>query len=287
MSVKRGLGRGLDTLFLNNDIDNSSSESKQLVSISKIEPNKNQPRKVFDENMLLELSQSIQLHGLIQPIVVRPLPNGFYQIIAGERRWRASKLAGLKEIEVIIKNFDDEQTYQIAMIENLQREDLNPIEEANGYKSLIERFNMTQDEVSKILSKPRSHIANSLRLLNLPDETIELISNSKISKGHGKVLLSLDDEKLILKLSKEIVEKNLSVRQLENIIKTLNSKLNYNAKDNVFNKNSFFTETEILLSDILSTNVKIKESKNKKYLEIEFFSESELEFILNKLSDKS
>lgn len=275
MATKRGLGRGLDALFLDNDIQ---TKKEEIVNVSQIEPNKDQPRKHFDNENLTELAESIKEYGLIQPILVRPLTSGNYQIVAGERRWRASRMAGITEVPVIVKELNDSDVMKIALVENLQRQDLNPIEEALGYKSLMEEFSLTQDEVSKSVGKARTVITNSLRLLNLPDETLQLIAVGDISKGHGKVLLSIIDKDYIVEFSRLIVEKQLSVRQLEQIIKNHSRSDTKNEKDKRIKP--FYIEAEISLKENLGTDVRIKKSKNKHTLEIDFFSDDDLNNIL-------
>ena len=222
--MAKGLGRGLGALIKENSIieDVVATAPNGLVSELKIvdvEPNKEQPRKEFDEEALESLCESIKEHGVIQPILVIKSNGGFYKIIAGERRWRAAKMAGLKKIPAIIKEYDDVKAYEVSLIENLQREDLNPIEESLGYKKLIDEFALTQEQIAKRVSKSRSAIANSLRLLTLPDEVVRLIEDKKISTGHAKVLLSASDKKFIVETAKLVVEKQISVRELEKIIK--------------------------------------------------------------------
>ena len=218
---KNGLGKGLDALF----IDNSTEDVKSAVklNINDIEPNRDQPRKHFDEAALSELADSIALHGVIQPLLVRPISDGGYQLIAGERRWRASRLAGLTEVPVVIREMTDSEAMELALIENLQREDLNPIEEAEGYKLLMDTYSLTQSEAAERVGKSRPAVANAMRLLSLPKEVLDLIKEGRISSGHGRTLLGLNDNSMMLKLCKEIEEKQISVRQLESIIKTLNN----------------------------------------------------------------
>ncbi|MBR2079714.1 MAG: ParB/RepB/Spo0J family partition protein, partial [Clostridia bacterium] len=208
---KNGLGKGLDALF----IDNSTEDVKSAVKlgINEIEPNRDQPRKHFDEEALSELADSIALHGVIQPLLVRPISDGGYQLIAGERRWRASRLAGLTEVPVVIREMTDSEAMELALIENLQREDLNPIEEAEGYKLLMDTYSLTQSEAAERVGKSRPAVANAMRLLSLPKEVLDLIKEGRISSGHGRTLLGLNDKSMMLKLCKEIEEKQISVRQ--------------------------------------------------------------------------
>ena len=218
MVKKKGLGKGLGAL-LTDEKSSIDSDSIREIKIMDIEPNKTQPRKSFDEEKLEELADSIRQNGIITPILVQEAPNGYYSIIAGERRWRAAKKAGLKEIPAIVKKLDDQKLYEISLIENLQREDLNPVEEALGYKKLMDDYQLTQEDVALKLSKSRSGVANSLRLLNLPKDVLKLLEKGAISVGHAKVLLSLPDDKAKLKLCNMVIEKSLSVRELENEVK--------------------------------------------------------------------
>ena len=206
---KRGLGKGLGALFLNtmeDDIEKTDDKNNiKIVKIFEVKPNKNQPRKLFDEKLLSDLAESIKKHGILQPILVRRDKMGEYQIIAGERRWRAAKQAGLKEVPVIVKDLEDLETMEIALIENLQRADLNAIEEALGYKYLIDKYNMSQDDVASKVGKSRPVISNTLRLLKLPDEVIELVRFNKISAGHARALVGLNDEGKIKSVAKDIL----------------------------------------------------------------------------------
>ncbi len=208
-----GLGKGLNAIFIEND---SETEGGTVtLKISEIEPNRTQPRKEFDEQALSELAESISQHGLLQPLLVRPLTLGGYQIVAGERRYRASRMAGLTEVPVIIKELTDTETMEIALIENLQREDLSPVEEALGYKALIDEHGFSQEEVAKSVGKSRPAVANALRLLKLPDNIMEYLKDGKISAGHARALLTFENEELMTELADEIVAKDLSVRQVE------------------------------------------------------------------------
>ncbi|MGL5972167.1 MAG: ParB/RepB/Spo0J family partition protein [Oscillospiraceae bacterium] len=276
---KRGLGRGLDALFVDNEVS-SREFSEETVKLSQIEPNKEQPRKNFDNDSLIELAESIKAHGLIQPILVRPVGESQYQIIAGERRWRASRIAGLTEVPVIIKEMSNSDVMKIALVENLQREDLNPLEESLGYQKLIDEFNLTQEEVSKAVGKPRSLVANALRILNLPEEVKQMIINSEISKGHGKVLLSLEYDEM-LHFAKMIDVKKWSVRELEKAIRNKGKEV---SEKNAQQQKPFYLEVQYSLSEHLGTEVRVKDSKSKKTLEIDFFSEEDLKTIIDKLS---
>ena len=208
-----GLGKGLSAIFIENDSENSNEAV--TLRISEIEPNREQPRKDFDEEALAELSSSIMQFGVLQPILVRPIIGGGYQIVAGERRYRASRMAGLTEIPAVIRELSDDETMELAMIENLQREDLTPIEEAKGYKVLIETYDMSQEEVAKSMGKSRSAIANTLRLLLLPDDVIEMVEIDEISPGHARALLSLESKEQMSAVAEDVVKKGLTVRQVE------------------------------------------------------------------------
>ena len=219
MAKKGGLGKGLDALFLDNTTENESSI--KTLRITQIEPNKQQPRREFNQESLNELADSIAEHGIIQPIVVRPMSNGTYQIVAGERRWRASRIAGLTEVPVVIKEIDDLATMELALIENLQREDLNPVEEAEGYRVLMNHYGMTQEQVAKRVGKSRPVVANAVRLLSLPDTAILYIKEGKLSTGHAKILAGLDDKQTAEDLALKIVDKGLTVRQAEQMVRQI------------------------------------------------------------------
>ncbi len=279
---KGGLGKkgqGINAL-----IREDTEEIKSTVStlkISQIEPNPNQPRKVFDIEKLQLLADSIQEHGIVQPIVVKKNDNGFYTIIAGERRWRAARIAGLSDVPVVIKDYDEKMVAEVSLIENLQREDLNPIEEALGYSRLIEEFKMTQDEVSKKVGKSRSAVTNSLRLLNLAPNVKKLVEQLEISAGHARALLAIDDMDLQEKIAYQIIEKDLSVRQIENYVNTYKKQAAAEKKEKQVKFNIAKTEIENSLSSALGTKVKISEGKNKGKIEIEFYDNESLNKIVN------
>ena len=281
---KNGLGKGLDALF----IDNSTEDVKSAVklNINDIEPNRDQPRKHFDEAALNELADSIALHGVIQPLLVRPISDSGYQLIAGERRWRASRLAGLTEVPVVIREMTDSEAMELALIENLQREDLNPIEEAEGYKLLMDTYSLTQSEAAERVGKSRPAVANAMRLLSLPKEVLDLIKEGRISSGHGRTLLGLNDNSMMLKLCKEIEEKQISVRQLESIIKTLNNpKKDKDEKPKKVKRDPYFDECELAIRQELGRKAVVNVKKgNKGTLEIEFFSKEDLQSILETLA---
>ena len=276
MAAKRGgLGKGLDALFLENDAE--ESESAVTLKISEIEPNRSQPRHDFNEESLRELADSIAAHGVLQPLLVRPLPEGGYQLVAGERRWRASRMAGLFEVPVIIRELSDSETMQISMIENLQRENLNPVEEAMGYKTLIDEFEFTQDEISKSVGKSRPVIANALRLLKLPKEILDMLSEGKITTGHARALISIEDSSEQLRIAEQIVANDLTVRDIERIAKSLNAGNKEKKKAETHRRSAFYDEVELALNEHLSRKVKVVGGKDSGgVLEIEFYSEDDL-----------
>ena len=241
MAPKRGLGKGLDALFL----DNASPEEEKVepVKLSEIEPNRGQPRKKFDDEALQQLADSIREHGLIQPLVVRPQKNGGYQLIAGERRWRASRMAGLTEVPVIVMDIDDKKAMELALIENLQREDLNAIEEALGYQELMENYSMTQAEVSRSMGKSRSAVANTLRLLHLPGKVQEYVKNGVLSSGHARALLSLEEEKGMVEAAERSIREGWSVRDMEKYMQKLGSAPRVKAAAQ--KRDSYFDEIDV------------------------------------------
>lgn len=275
-----GLGKGLDTIFAENETEDSNSSV--MLKISEIEPNRSQPRKDFDENSLSDLAQSISQHGLLQPLLVRPLPIGGYQIVAGERRYRACRMAGLTEVPVTIRELSDTETMELALIENLQREDLSPIEEALGYKALIDEHGFSQEEVATSVGKSRPAIANSLRILKLPDSVLEYVKQDKISAGHARALLMLDNEEDMLELAELIYKKDLSVRQAEKLAK---KKPEVEEDTQPERKPSFYSMVELALNESLGRKIKVNKNKDKQggVLQIEFYSDEELTELSNKL----
>lgn len=279
MAKKSGLGRGLDALFTDNSVDSSENNSPVTLKLNEIEPNKEQPRKTFDEKALSELASSIERNGVLQPLLVRPMADGSYQLVAGERRWRASRIAGLTEVPVVIKEMSDEQAMEIALIENLQREDLNPIEEAEGLQLLIERYNLTQEEAAARVGRSRPAIANALRLLGLPDEIRTLTKEGKISAGHARALLSFEKKSDMVSVANTIAEKNLSVRDIEKLAKLSAQKNNKRTSNKNSARDIFYDEVELSLSDVLGRKVKVFTSKNGGTIEIEFFDKDDLQKI--------
>lgn len=267
-------------------MDNGSfggGEGAETLRLSEIEPNKNQPRKFFDNDALRQLADSITEHGVLQPLIVRSLPNGNYQIVAGERRWRAAKMAGLSEIPVLIRDdLTEEQTMQIAMIENLQRENLNPIEEALGYKELIDKYDMTQEKLAKALGKARSSIANSLGLLAMPKGVQELLRNGELSAGHCKALKKVKDDALMVELAHRAAEGELSVRQVETIAKRETDRIEQEkGSRKIKPRLNYYTEVEASLTEQLGTKVRISEGKKNNVLQINFSDKEQLEDILS------
>ncbi|MCM1165081.1 MAG: ParB/RepB/Spo0J family partition protein [Lachnospiraceae bacterium] len=269
-------------LFFDNSVE--SAENGTTLRLSEIEPNKEQPRKSFDNESLRQLAESITEHGVLQPLIVQSLPSGNYRIIAGERRWRAAKMAGLSEIPVIVRDdITEEQAMQIAMIENLQRENLNPIEEALGYKELIDKYDMTQDKLAKVLGKARSSIANSLGLLAMPNGVQELLRGGSLSAGHCKALKKIKDEALMIELAHKTAEGELSVRQVEAIAKRETQRMQeeYQGKTREIKpRMTYYTEVEVSLTEQLGTKVKISEGKKGNVLQINFADKDQLEGIL-------
>lgn len=274
---KGGLGRGLESLFSDNS---SEVQVKRTLRTSEIEPNRLQPRKSFDDDAIASLADSIKTHGMIQPLVVRPYM-GTYQIVAGERRWRAAREAAVEEVPVIIKDLTDSEAMQIALVENLQRENLNPVEEAAGLKELADKYNMTQESIAHITGRSRSAVSNSIRLLGLPDEVLELIKEGLVTVGHAKVLLSVEDENLVINLASRVAEGTLTVRALESIAASLKKEKKEPEKPS----DSYFREMEISLKESLGRKVTVKNRGNDKgTLVLEFYDKADLLFLADKLS---
>ena len=272
---KSGLGKGLDALFFDNAIDESTSGSVKL-GINEIEPNRDQPRKTFDEQALSELAQSISEHGVIQPLLVRPMTDGSYQLIAGERRWRASRMAGLTEVPVVIREMSDSEAMELALVENLQREDLNPIEEARGFQLLMETYALTQEQAAKRVGKSRPAVANAMRLLLLPEEALQMVESGALSAGHARALLGLPKSEDILPLAKQVVEKGLSVRETERLVRTLTQDKPKREK-RVKKRDTFYDEAELAFSEALGRKAKVfLSSGGKGTVEIEFFGKEDL-----------
>ena len=277
MAVRKGgLGKGLDALFIDNTTDNGAV----TLRISEIEPNRSQPRKEFDESALADLADSIREHGVIQPLLVRPLPTGGYQLVAGERRWRASRMAGLGEVPVVIRELSDHEAMELALIENLQRQDLNPMEEALGYRSLMEEYQMTQEEVAKAIGKSRPAIANSLRLLALPQQVVDLIREGKLSAGRGRALLALEEESAILEAAQTAVKKHWTVREIEKMAQSSHKKTKVSTGPD---KDHYYTELELALSQVLGRQVTITSKGKNRTLSIAFFDKEDLSALVSRL----
>lgn len=283
--MKKGLGKGLEALFEQNTPDLPQNEQSQLMlRVSQIEPDKDQPRKDFDEKALSELSESIKIHGVITPIVVTRLGDDRYKIIAGERRWRAARLAGITELPAVVKEYSNEQSAQVSLVENLQRQDLNPLEEAAGFKKLMDEYGYTQEQVAKLVSKSRSAVANSMRLLSLPEGVKDFIKTGELSAGHARALLTLTDDSQILLLADRVIASELSVRQTEELVKKTVNQKPQQPMDN---------ETKLALEVLenraaagTGNKVKIKHSpKNRGRVEIFYNSLDELDKIIDILSD--
>lgn len=277
---KKGLGTGLAALFGEDELDEQSE--LMTLPITKVEPRKDQPREYFDEAALQELADSIAQYGLIQPIVARRLPDGFYQIIAGERRWRASRMAGLAEVPVRVIEADDRTTAELALVENLQRENLNPIEEAKGYKTLIEVYGLTQEETAKSVGRSRPAITNSMRLLSLSEDVLRLVEDGKLSAGHARALIPITDEKAQLDAAKEVISKSLSVRKTE----ALAARLTKEPKEKSEPAKPFVdysAEVEKELGEILGRRVHLVSGKKNGRIEIEFYGADDRENLIERL----
>lgn len=278
--AKGGLGLGLDMLFPDNA---NEVQVKKTLRTSEIEPNRDQPRKNFSDEAITALADSIREHGILQPILVRPMSTGSYQIVAGERRWRAARMLGLDEVPVNIRELSDVEAMQIAIIENLQRENLNPVEEANGYNELIEKYGMTQDKVAKMVGRSRSAIANAVRILSLPDRVLKMLENGELSAGHAKALLAFENEDILVGVAERAADGGMTVRQVERLAQK-------QGEEPVDDKHSdkkidnYFVEMEISLKERLGRKVKVDYGKNKGVLVLEFYDKEDLAAIAEKLA---
>ena len=284
-NLELGLGRGLNSLLGDPGLNTQTSGSVTLP-ISQVEPGLNQPRKRFEPEALEDLAQSIRQHGIIQPLTVRRLSSGYYQIIAGERRWRAAKLAGLVEIPALIIEADDRKVMELGLIENLQREDLNPAEEARGYQTLMDEYGLTQEQVAERMGKSRPAITNTLRLLSLTDEVLTMVEEGILSAGHARALLSLPSPALQLETAKKVVAEGLSVRQTESLVKAMQKEKKEKPKlsDEIF---LYIGEAEKNLSGHLGRKVKINHKGKKGRIELEYYNEQDLESLLAALDTMS
>ncbi|UED69146.1 ParB/RepB/Spo0J family partition protein [Brevibacillus sp. HD3.3A] len=280
--MSRGLGKGLNALITSNLIE--EGEQVKEVSVSEIRPNPYQPRKEFEQSAIDELAHSIREHGIIQPLIVRKSIKGF-ELVAGERRLRAAKLAGLKQVPVVVKAYTDQQLMEIALIENLQRENLNPLEEAEAYEKLIAHHEYTQEQLAQRIGKSRPHVANMLRLLQLPESIRKLVAATVLTMGHARALLSVSDENMQMQLAKDVVEKGLNVRQLEELVKQLNVSRETKKKKPAKNE-PILIEMEERLRSRFGTAVKIKKGAKRGKIEIDFYSQEDLQRIIEILNDE-
>ncbi len=278
--MKRGLGKGLDALFADNAAEEDVTPVK--LRLSEIEPNSGQPRRAFNEEALSQLADSIRAHGVLQPLVVRPIPGtGTYQLVAGERRWRAARMAGLTDVPVIIREMDDAAVMEVALIENLQREDLNPMEEAQGFSTLMESYGLTQDEVAERVGKSRPAVANTLRLLGLPEEVRGMVSGKKLSQGHARALLGLEKPETMCAFARLTVQKGLSVRELERLVKRQGKERSARPAPGL--PSVFALEAERSLSDYFGRKVSVSEKKGKGTLSLEYTDEDDLHELVKRL----
>lgn len=284
MNKKRGLGKGLEALLPARVEDEQNAKLRE-IRISDVVPNSRQPRKVIDEDKLAELAESIKEHGVVQPIVVRPLEGGDYELIAGERRWRACLSLGMEKIPAVIKDYGDLEASAVALIENIQRENLNPMEEALAYKMLMDDFGLTQEDVSRRVGKSRPFVGNMVRLLTLPNEIKNMLTDGKISAGHARAVLGIEDKKQQLKIAQRILEKQLNVRQVEKLVKALAEKQKKELK--VKRTNNELKVIESHLNNILATRVKIKKSpEGGGKITIDFRNEDELRWLVDMITGK-
>ncbi|QNK39501.1 ParB/RepB/Spo0J family partition protein [Caproicibacter fermentans] len=278
---KGGLGKGLDAIFLENDLE--GGQTSVNLSLDEIEPNRGQPRREFNEEALQELAESIRQHGVLQPLLVRPIFSGGYQIVAGERRWRAARMAELKEVPAVVREMSDSEVMQLALIENLQREDLNPLEEAQGYQSLIETYGMTQEEVANTVGKSRPAVANALRLLNLPEEVRGMVEKGVLSAGHARTLLSFPSRALMMEAAKAAAE-GASVREIEKMAQRANSTPKAKKSSS---KIKFYEETELALRESLGRKVNVTGSSKRGMLQIEFYGQDDLTELIRRIHDNT
>jgi len=279
MAIQKGLGKGLGSLI--EDFQESENSPYRLLPIYKIEPNPDQPRQDFDPEELQALADSVAIHGVVQPLTVRELPSGYYQIIAGERRWRAARIAELSEVPAVIIEADDRKVMELALIENLQRQDLNPVEEAMGYRTLMEDYGLTQEETAKQVGKSRSAVANTLRLLSLHPQVLEMLRKGELTAGHARAILSLKEERHQLDAAKKIVNLGLSVRQAETLCKNMFKEPA--PKQETFFAVDYVAECEKTLSKHLGRGVKIVNGKRKGRFELEFYGQEDLQILLDAL----
>ena len=283
---KGGLGKGLDAIFSENDMEDSNTAV--AIRIDELEPNRAQPRKSFDDESIAELADSISRHGVLQPLLVRPLIGGGYQIVAGERRWRAARMAGVKEVPAVVRDLSESEVMQLALIENLQREDLNPLEEAGGYQALIEEYGFTQEDVARTVGRSRPAVANALRLLALPEDLRELVSEGVLSAGHARTLLAFPDEESMRRAAKLAVEQELSVRQLEKLAQGAKEQLEEQEEKREPPKRRipYFDEVELALNEHLGRRLAVNGNQKKGTLQIEFYGQDHLAELLKLFGDR-
>lgn len=277
-----GLGKGLDMLLSENSLEDGARTV--TLPIEEIIPNRDQPRKQFDDEALADLSASIAQHGVLQPLLVRPMPDGSYQLVAGERRWRASRMAGLTEVPVVVRDMNEQEAAELALIENLQREDLNPMEEALGYQTLMETYGMTQEQAAQVVNKSRPAVANALRLLQLPQAVADLVATGALSAGHARTVLAFEDEDARIAAAEAAVAKGLSVRELERMAKA--AKREPKAPKSPVLHDSFYDEVALALRESLGRQVKVAVGAKGGTLQIEFFDADDLKALANKLSEE-
>ena len=276
-----GLGRGLDALFAQNTLEDGATTV--TLPLDEIIPNREQPRKQFDEDALADLSASIAQHGVLQPLLVRPMPDGSYQLVAGERRWRASRMAGLTEVPVVIRDMNEQESAELALIENLQREDLNPMEEAIGYRTLMETYGMTQDQTAQVVNKSRPAVTNALRLLQLPEVVTDLVASGRLAAGHARTVLMFEGADAQIAAANTAVERGLSVRELERMAKAAKSKPRTPKEPK--KHDSFYDEVAIALKETLGRQVKVTVGGKGGTLQVEFFDAEDLRYLAKKLAD--
>ena len=280
---KGGLGKGLDAIFSENDMEDRNAAV--AININEIEPNRAQPRKSFDDASLADLAESIAQHGVLQPLLVRPLIGGGYQIVAGERRWRAARMAGVQEVPAVVRDLSESEVMQLALIENLQREDLNPLEEAGGYQALMEEYGFTQEDVARTVGRSRPAVANALRLLALPEDLRALVQEGKLSAGHARALLAFPDEEGMRRAARLAVEQGLSVRQLEKMAQAARGETAEGKPKKEKRRLPYYDEVERALHEHLGRRVSVKGSQKKGTLQIEFYGQEDLAELLKLFGD--
>ncbi|APF24823.1 ParB/RepB/Spo0J family partition protein [Clostridium butyricum] len=283
MGKKFALGKGLSALIPEDVVETEQQDEKgkMLIPLNEIRNDNNQPRKAFDNDKIAELTESIKTHGIIQPLILRKSDDGLYVIVAGERRWRAAKMAGLKDVPAIVMELSEKDVLEISLIENIQRQDLNPIEEASAYKKLLSDFNLTQEDLSKRIGKSRTAITNTMRLMNLDIRVQQYIIEGIITEGHGRALLGIKDKEIQYELSQKVIDENLSVRELERLVKRILEGKTAEEKETNNELNPYYKEIKNQLQSYFGTKVNISNKNNKGKIEIEYYSEDDLQRILD------